>query len=278
MAASSNSWIDCQFSRILAKEAVKNGKAKNAGVKNTAGNTNNAGSAALVNRRTSARVSNRYSPYGRSSRSLPAPVPEPPSADLLNLPQEALELVAIRNAPNTRHMRCLYCGMTIQSKTCSIECFRQFYQDHLAEIENDYVEIRPAGAMGYGAFLRPGVANIPAGTYLGIYAGEIQHKDSKEMDSTWYGYTLVDDIDARINADWTGNWTRFMNSHCRPNVEATTAQIGGILFVVFRTLRDIRPDEQLHIFYGPDYFKDMQCRCSHRRRPHQPAKVKGFKG
>jgi SET domain-containing protein len=83
--------------------------------------------------------------------------------------------------------------------------------------------------------------------------------------------------DVAIDGAVYGNWTRFVNSHCVPNVYAATEMIGQMFFVVFTADKELKAGEQLFISYGPDYFLDDKgqetCECSWKVGPHAPPKL-----
>ncbi len=80
-----------------------------------------------------------------------------------------------------------------------------------------------------------------------------------------------------VNSKWTidgtahGNIARYFNHSCNPNADTFIRQ--GRIFI--RTLRDIKPGEEIVYDYGRDYLKNViglsncQCsRCRKRRSKH----------
>jgi hypothetical protein len=80
-----------------------------------------------------------------------------------------------------------------------------------------------------------------------------------------------------VNSKWTidgtahGNIARYFNHSCNPNADTFIRQ--GRVFI--RTLRDIKPGEEIFYDYGRDYLKNViglsncQCsRCRKRRAKH----------
>lgn len=75
-----------------------------------------------------------------------------------------------------------------------------------------------------------------------------------------------------INRRWTvdgkgrGNIARYFNHSCNPNAESYT--VGHRVFI--RTLRNIKPGEEITYDYGTDYLKNVigrsNCKCSRCRR------------
>jgi len=75
-----------------------------------------------------------------------------------------------------------------------------------------------------------------------------------------------------VNSRWTidgkarSNIARYFNHSCNPNTESYT--VGRRVFV--RTLRNIKPDEELTYDYGIDYLRNVigksRCKCSRCRK------------
>jgi len=124
---------------------------------------------------------------------------------------------------------------------------------------------------GWGVFA--GNKKIPAGTFVGIYAGELLRESVGEERGTKYnafGKTYLFDIDGyhlhEDDPDWevsymvdayhAGNFTRFLNHSCEPNCMITSCYIndGDIekpLLAVF-TQEDVGPWGELCFSYsGP---------------------------
>lgn len=79
-----------------------------------------------------------------------------------------------------------------------------------------------------------------------------------------------------IDAEPCGNWTRFVNSSCAPNLAAWTDTVGKRHVVFFQALRDVGPDEELTFNYGRFYFEaaGFRCGCQAMTREHYPGEVK----
>lgn len=78
-----------------------------------------------------------------------------------------------------------------------------------------------------------------------------------------------------IDAKHCGNWTRFVNSSCDPNLALSAEQVGKIRVMVFKPLRKITAGEELTFYYGREFFRcrGLQCRCSAYRAPHLPENI-----
>lgn len=81
-----------------------------------------------------------------------------------------------------------------------------------------------------------------------------------------------------IDAEPCGNWTRFVNSSCVPNVSAWTDTVGKRHTVFFQAMRDVGPEEELTFKYGKSYFSaaGFKCDCPAMKRPHAPGEAKAM--
>ncbi|KAI7777497.1 hypothetical protein LA080_003446 [Diaporthe eres] len=129
------------------------------------------------------------------------------------------------------------------------------------------IEIAEAGQLGKGAFA---TADIPKYTLLGEYLGELVPADWMVDATDPYIFTIEDEF--VITAKDYGNWTRFVNHHCDPNVSAAVGMYGHRRSIVYRANRDIAAGEQLCIHYGENYFSNlgMSCQCDANPVAHQP--------
>ncbi|KAK3367730.1 hypothetical protein B0H63DRAFT_565643 [Podospora didyma] len=162
---------------------------------------------------------------------------------------------------------CINCYQNPSIMTCTFSsCYAPFRDAHFSHIFDSYLEIRTTAGMGYGIFVQPN-KTVPRGMLLGDYLGELIPSSLAPTNISPYIYGLT--IDTRIDAKKIGNWTRFMNSHCFPNVEGAQEHIGKVLSMVFRASKDIKGGEQLFIDYGAWYFKGKYCKCSWKPEPHK---------
>lgn len=129
---------------------------------------------------------------------------------------------------------------------------------------------------GWGVFA--GTKKIPAGTFIGIYAGELLTNAEAEQRGKKYnqfGRTYLFDLDFYylrgqegkqwetqfvVDAYHAGNFTRFLNHSCDPNCRLTACYVNESniekpLLTVF-TLRDVEAYEELSFNYGGDRADD----------------------
>ncbi|KAK0648598.1 hypothetical protein B0T16DRAFT_117243 [Cercophora newfieldiana] len=171
---------------------------------------------------------------------------------------------------------CLNCR--VYKANCGEHCYWNFNNQVLVP-SRDRLEIRRTGNMGYGVFVRQG-ETIAEHTKLGVYTGELIPFNHPSVNTSDYVFQLhcppnpnVDN-EVAIDSSRRGNWTRFINSHCVPNVSARVELIGKVLYVVFSAKKRLTEGEQLFISYGPQYFTGAQgqgtCQCDAQPGPHIP--------
>ncbi|KAH7628268.1 hypothetical protein B0T09DRAFT_268277 [Sordaria sp. MPI-SDFR-AT-0083] len=150
-----------------------------------------------------------------------------------------------------------------------------------------WLEIRHTGSAdkGYGIFVKStGRYEIPQGSYLGHYVGEIipgpPKTKGKDADNRYlYELQVGLEWDADrplVDASKMGNWTRFMNSSCDPNVGERIMQIGKVRVIAFFANKMLKSGDELCIYYGDDYFNGhgLLCSCDEiAGGPHDPSAV-----
>ena len=98
---------------------------------------------------------------------------------------------------------------------------------------------------GFGLFA---LEKIVSGSFLGLYSGELCRPEDESSKYMW-GY----EKDTVIDAKTKGNKTRFMNDPKKgTNVTAKVVTALGTSYVVFTTVRDVDPGEELTLDYGKD--------------------------
>lgn len=125
------------------------------------------------------------------------------------------------------------------------------------EVVNEWLELRPSGIHGRGAFARQ---PIPAETRLLEYVGrKVDKTESAKLcdDGNPYIFTINDEWD--IDGDVPWNPARFLNHSCGPNCEAQQEE--DRIWIV--ALRDIATGEELTFNYGYDIseWRDYPCAC-----------------
>lgn len=127
-------------------------------------------------------------------------------------------------------------------------------------------------------------------TGLGLFATKPYRK--REYVVTYRGRKLAnaeaDRLEARgsrymfeVNSRWTidgssrWNKARYVNHSCRPNTEAIERRGGKIVYVARRR---IKPDEEITVDYGKDYFAAFigksSCRCPKCRQRRAERQMK----
>lgn len=159
---------------------------------------------------------------------------------------------------------CLQCGNFGDDKTCGQHCLRAFRKEHFVHS----IDIRSHPTFGYGAFTAP-KTTIRKGDFVGEYIGELLPLHSR-TDSGLYRFEIPSVC--AIDSQRAGNWTRFINSSCDPNVKPWGDTVGRRHVILFQALRDIKPGEELLFNYGSYYFEKagFMCGCGAVIGPHVP--------
>ncbi|KAK4183275.1 hypothetical protein QBC35DRAFT_394198 [Podospora australis] len=139
--------------------------------------------------------------------------------------------------------------------------------------------------MGYGAFYT-GRAPIQRRRLLGLYFGVTKRYENRSRAQTrqlYYNFEHRGEPERlachtrEIDAANIGNWTRFCNHHCDPNIRVRYRQVGHVRVIAFIARMVINTNDQLTISYGPGYFQGrqppMQCHCDVELAnglPHDP--------
>ncbi|KAF2770564.1 SET domain-containing protein [Teratosphaeria nubilosa] len=176
-------------------------------------------------------------------------------------PTSAREVMYVQDPDAT----CFQCKRAGDVKTkCGEPCYQAFRKQLLGE---RVIEIKQ-GAFGYGAYTRPDAKTIRKYRYIDEYIGEL--RPATVSQGSRY-FCAIDGI-CQVDAGEYGNWTRFINSSCDPNLEAKTGYAGKRKFVVFRAIKDVKPGSELTFHYGSDYFGPfgIRCSCGAEPDPHSP--------
>ncbi len=99
--------------------------------------------------------------------------------------------------------------------------------------------------------------------YVVTYRGrKIANAEADRLEARGSRYMF--EINSRWTIDGSSRWNRarYVNHSCRPNVEAIERR-GGVIVYVAR--KRIRPDEEITVDYGKDYFAAFitksRCQC-----------------
>ncbi|KAK4541628.1 hypothetical protein LTR36_007772 [Oleoguttula mirabilis] len=180
---------------------------------------------------------------------------------------------AVRTATDILHcwsaeIECLHCGKLGDDPNCESKCYDRFRKDHSIR---HLIDVKGPSHLGYGAFTRPGV-QLSKGQWLDEYLGELKPLagDTGETSASLYRCEIPGIC--AVDAEQAGNWTRFINSHCRPNVKLWGEFVGKRHVILFQALRDIGPEEEIVFNYGSWYFEraGFKCVCDAYKRPHIP--------
>jgi len=108
------------------------------------------------------------------------------------------------------------------------------------------------------------------GEYIVTYRGRrIANAEADKLEAKGSRYMF--EINSRWTIDGSKRWNlaRYVNHSCRPNAEAIERRRG----IVYVARRKIKPDEEITVDYGKDYFdafitkSHCRCvRCKERRR------------
>lgn len=114
-----------------------------------------------------------------------------------------------------------------------------------------------------------GSVEIPFGVFVGEYTGELidDEEATSRHDSTFLFETRVGPETLTIDAKYSGNYTRFINHSCTPNVKVANVSWDydeiQLIHMCFFTDKVIKKGEELTIDYGESWWanKKFSCMC-----------------
>jgi len=113
--------------------------------------------------------------------------------------------------------------------------------------------------IGYGLFAEK---ELPPQSFVGAYTGILRqwHRFSPNHNEYCFHYPtgFWRMRIFMIDAEETGNITRFVNHSADGNLEPVALLDRGLLHVFFKTARTIEVGEQMTVNYGPDYWRRRQ--------------------
>ena len=114
--------------------------------------------------------------------------------------------------------------------------------------------------IGLGLFA---IVPFKKGDYIVTYQGRrIRNEEADRLEARGASYMF--ELNKRWTIDGSGrhNKARYVNHACKPNAEAVGRK-GGIVYVARRR---IKPDEEITVDYGKEYYEcfleDKGCRCA----------------
>lgn len=201
----------------------------------------------------------------------PEPVPRQISEYVVNpenwenvLPPHQRTVEGILSQPLQLY-KCIFCWK--RGRECWGEPCLTWWQTTMRRSAAAKIVLRDTGGpMGVGVFA---TKLIRRGTFLDDYVGELLPEHMWYPDDR-YAFDLPGI--GRCTSREYGNWTRFVNHRCRPNIRANDWMVGQRVVMMFRAIRDIRPGEQLFIEYGRGYFEAANrfCKCDVYPGDHLP--------
>ena len=128
----------------------------------------------------------------------------------------------------------------------------EIQQGHIANIGIEYID----KTLGHGVFAKQALA---AGEFIGVYTGVVRCRRAFYQTATDYSFTYPQILPSfywlAIDAEDSGNETRYINHSDQPNCEAVRALWDNIFYIIVRTHQPIARGEQLFFNYGPEYWR-----------------------
>ncbi|CAF2402710.1 unnamed protein product [Rotaria sp. Silwood2] len=181
---------------------------------------------------------------------------------------------------NYNSLNCLNMNKNGPIFECNSECHCSFEncQNRVSQKEDQSknIEIISISNKGYGVIIKKPI--LHSGTYIGEYIGEILSENEAHnrillTKNYEHNYLLLYNehqsekiIKTFIDARYYGNWTRFINHSCNPNLHIVPIRIDQPTppHLAFFALREIEANEELSYSYGTtiDEKYSKPCFCS----------------
>ncbi len=109
---------------------------------------------------------------------------------------------------------------------------------------------------GYGLFA---TSELKAWTFIGEYTGVVKKRNLlfKNTNDYCFMYPKTRLLEKPLTIDGLheGNYTRFINHHAQPNLEALSVFHDGLFKIIFRSIRAIPAYEELCYDYGTFFWR-----------------------
>ncbi|CAD6193958.1 unnamed protein product [Caenorhabditis auriculariae] len=120
--------------------------------------------------------------------------------------------------------------------------------------------------------------DIPEGAFVGEYTGELINDDEAALrkDNTFLFETVIGMETYTIDAKFYGNYTRFINHSCEPNVKVANvcwdACQDQLVHMCLFSVKEIETGEELTIDYGDAWWinKKFPCLCESSSCRYRP--------
>jgi len=155
----------------------------------------------------------------------------------------------------------------IQRDCTDLAAVRRYNQDCLDDPEKHFYMNKVGERMGHGLFAKH---QIPSGSIIGEYSGELIPMAEYRVRLDHYkrsglgNYFFETCNDMVIDAGPMGNHTRFINHTCwikKLNCLVVQTIVGVVPKIFFISNRRIKAHEEILIYYGEDYFEELECLC-----------------
>ncbi|ORX96301.1 hypothetical protein BCR34DRAFT_457438, partial [Clohesyomyces aquaticus] len=110
----------------------------------------------------------------------------------------------------------------------------------------------------YTGVVRPALATLQSDYLMEMEIGKIP-----EVDKYLSGPLMKGNDTVIIDGKEKGNWTRFINHHCKPYCTFRIRRVGKVRIMVVETVRDVPAGVELTVDYGAEYYgqTDLVCMC-----------------